>query len=217
LSDWRGRYRSLRHVHPTEEFCYFDICEGGFYTIAGQISADARRQVWHVNLSFQLAGIPIEQGPLRQLCLALDPAITPVFRPRSERSVELHHIGMNQRPALNVIGFVVERDDLDSAQEEWVTGIVAKNPYHARRRPPSWWPPSLTGSELLLCDLRSWHPLSAIKRTYRLWSVEWAWTSDSALLRPRADWDDQRPRNGQGLLLIPVQRSPRPRKTRSTP
>jgi len=51
-------------------------------------------------------------------------------------------------------------------------------------------------SEYLVCDLRSWHPLSNPKSVYRLWNFESAWTSDALVVRPVADWDDKRSDEG---------------------
>ncbi len=61
-----------------------------------------------------------------------------------------------------------------------------------------------TESELIICSLRSWHPLSKLKKTYRLWSWESAWTSDALVMQPVADWDDDRPRSRRDT-------APRPR------
>jgi hypothetical protein len=193
LSDWRGRYEGLTKVHHTEEFCFFDVCEGGFFTLTGQIGADDRRQVWHLNVSFQLSGVPLDQGPLLQLCRLLDPPGVPLFRPRGESSVKDEHLSLRDRPRLEVLASVVQFDESDPDEPEWVTGLVVVNPYLGRRH-PSWWPPALGDLEVLQCDLRSWHPLGVEKRTYRLWSCSWAWTSDAIVVRPRADWDD--PKSG---------------------
>jgi hypothetical protein len=199
VADWEARYAGLAEIHHTEEFCYFDVCdEIGFYTLTGQVAAHVPRIVWRASLSFQLSGMPVDPGPLRHLCDRLDTRSTPFFRPRSADSVVRHHIGPKSGVPLDVVGFVVEDNQLESdpADHEWAVGVVARNPFRrksgSRRKTPEWWPDMAEDSELVVCSLRSWHPLHNPKRTYRLWSCESAWTSDALVFNPLADWDDDR-------------------------
>lgn len=47
---WEARYEGLDEVHHTEEFCYVDAIEDGFYTLSGGLSADPRRIAWHTTM-----------------------------------------------------------------------------------------------------------------------------------------------------------------------
>jgi hypothetical protein len=218
VTNWEARYAGLDEIHHTEEFCYFDICdEIGFYTLTGQVAAHVPRIVWRASLSFQLSGMPIDPGPLRHLCDRLDTRSTSFFRPRSSESVDRHHIGLKNGLPLDVVGFVVEDNELetDRADREWAVGVVAKNPFRripgSRRKTPDWWPDMARTSELIVCSLRSWHPLHKPKKTYRLWSCESAWTSDALVFNPVADWDDDR----QYKTLRPGLRLPKDNPPRS--
>jgi hypothetical protein len=197
LSDWKNRYEALDRVHHTEEFCYVDICDDlGFYSFTGQVAAHSPRTVWQSSASFQLSGIPINIEPLRHLYSVLDPSSEPFFRPREGGSVTRHHLVSGQRRILDVLGVIVEEDELetDAAEREWVVGVVARNPFWAKARSrksvPSWWPSIVSESESLVCALRSWHPVNHPKSSYRLWSCETAWTSDALAVCFVADWDD---------------------------
>lgn len=197
LADWKTRYDGIRTIHHTEEFCYVDTCdELGFYSLTGQVAAHVPRTVWRTSLSFQLSGVPVDVGPLQALCDRFDTSSKLYFRPRSSDSVTRHHLGVSESVPLDVVGFVVEGDELetDPDDREWAVGVVAKNPFRhtskPRRKNPDWWPDMASDTELIVCALRSWHPLKSPKKTYRLWSCESAWTSDALVLRPLADWDD---------------------------
>lgn len=197
VADWKGRYKDLDTIHHTEEFCYMDVCDGGFYTLVGQLSADGRRIGWRTTMSFQLSGIPVRQDAMRHLCDTFDVEEPLFYRPRTE---DLLHRGHAEAgPVLDVVGFVVQEDglNLDPSDREWSSGLIARNPYREQTGHGflEWWPDGLEASELIICALRNWHPLSEPRQRYRLWSCEWAWTSDALVVRPLADWDDDTPRN----------------------
>ncbi|MFE3940060.1 hypothetical protein ACFXPJ_41535, partial [Streptomyces goshikiensis] len=71
-----------------------------------------------------------------------------------------------------------------------VTGIVARNPYFKadRESAPGGWPGALRTSEIIVCALRSHHPLTKMPEAYSLVSWERARTSDAQVFRPVADW-----------------------------
>lgn len=70
LPQWQQRADGL-DAHHSEEICYLDQCDGGFYTLTATLSAHQIRRAWDVNLSFQLRGIPLDTAPLLQLCRAV--------------------------------------------------------------------------------------------------------------------------------------------------
>jgi hypothetical protein len=197
LVDWRSRYRDLEDVHHTEEFCYVDACDDiGFYSLTGQVAAHTPRIAWRSSLSFQLSGIPVNLEPLRHLCGVLDPSSNLYFRPRKEESVSRHCLTPDESRILDVVGYVGEEDEFqaDPNDREWAVGVVAENPYWSkftkkRAETPNWWPDIASDSELIVCSLRSWHPMGQVKKVYRLWSCESAWTSDALAFSPVADWD----------------------------
>jgi hypothetical protein len=206
LPDWNNRYKGLE-THHSEEFCYFDVCDGGFYTLTANVTAYKPRIIQHARISFQLVGIPLDSGPIRHLCHTFEVDEAVYFRPRQGRSVNRQWIPSQDRPTVTPVAFMVEEDEWEEDAEdqwdeqdpedrEWVRGIVVKNPYYPSRRTekgrgPDWLPDMVADSEYLICELRSWHPLSSPMSTYRLWNCESAWTSDALVVRPVADWDDR--------------------------
>jgi hypothetical protein len=148
-----------------------------------------------LTMSMQLIGAPVRPESIRHLCDVLGVDDPVFFRPRTERSVL--RTRPSERVAVDVVGFVTEptrwsEDD----DEEWATGVIAKNPCGGKRGAdrPEWWPEMLDDTELVVCALRSWHPISRAKKRYYLWDCESAWTSDALVVRPLADWDDGRNR-----------------------
>lgn len=207
LSQWKRRYQGLE-THHTEEVCYTDDCEDGFYTLIAQFSADRRRIVWRVEISFQLRGVPLDPAPYRELCDHFGLAQPVYFRPRSEKSREWGR-PPSRLPVVTPLAFVVEVDGLMAGdEEEWAAGIVVLNPFFEGRprakRPPKWVPDVVSRSEYLVCALRSWHTLDNPKSRYELWEFEWAWTSDGLVVRALADWPDE-PDDDVPVLTIEIE------------
>jgi hypothetical protein len=205
LADWANRYKPLKVIHHSEELCYFDVCDGGFYSLTANIAASKPRIVRHADLSFQLTGIPLDMEPLSQLCHTFEIDAPVYFRPRETASVSRDREPSSERPMVEPVAFIVDANNIwedDAEDDESVAGIVVRNPNY-RRRVLDWLPEMLTGSEFLVCDLKSWHELGAIKSTYRLCSCESAWTSDALVVRPRVDWDDE-DRDGGVSLIVPA-------------
>jgi hypothetical protein len=208
LQGWKERYEGLE-THHTEELCYFDEIEEGYYTLTAAISADSRRIVWRAELSFQLVGIPLDTKPLQELCERLGIHERIHFRPRNERSlVHSRPPGRGKRPRVIPIAFVVARPDWDVLEEgeEWVVGIVITNPFIEKegskgKKWPEWVPNMLRDSEYLICHLRSWHQMESIDRySYEFWEFESSWSSDALIVQAIADWRDE---EDEGMELPP--------------
>jgi hypothetical protein len=191
LIGWKERYRDLDRVHHTERLAYVDSVPDGFYTLLVDLSATDSRRAFHIALSFQLAGIPLDASPYRRLAWALAPQSAPYFRPRSESSVERVFFHSDPIP-LKTVGTVIAREDDDPA-EDWVCGVVAKNPFEEDpgllERFDRLGDLRLTEPGILICDLGDWH-LADQPRAYALTGIEWAWSSDVLVLCPRANWAD---------------------------
>jgi hypothetical protein len=194
LRAWKKREETLEKTHHTEQVTYFDTCQGGgFYTFTASIASHRSRAVYDCHLSFQLPGVPLDVQPIRHLSEQFDAATFSYFRPLNSPAVVRHRL--ERRVPLEVVGYVVSHSELDpphcdGAPEEWVTGLVVRNPHRAEdcRSSSDKWPGRVAESELLVCALRSHHRLQEPKQTYHLYSWEYARTSDALALRPVADW-----------------------------
>jgi hypothetical protein len=193
IAGWADRYQNLEQIHHTEQLCYQDTCEGGFFTLTVDIAASEPRRVWHCDLSLQLCGVPLNPTPLRQLAAMLQVGQPLYFRPRNDRAVTRHGL-YGEDITVNPVGLVAFDDGTDPRTQEWVCGIIVANPfalsqYSSRTKLPEWLPGHVDGSELLTCALRHWHPLNYAVASYQLTSCEWTWTSDALAFRATADWD----------------------------
>ncbi|GEB61778.1 hypothetical protein GCM10017674_23100 [Streptomyces gardneri] len=183
LSARKERYGGLEEPHHTEQVTYFDTCPGGgFYTLTADVSSDPSRLVLRCNVSFQLVGVPVDMAPLRHLFERYDAMATGFFRPLVGQAVKRGHL--ETRQPLDMVAYLVSADAFPvpspgaEAQtvepENWVTGIVARNPYHRPERgtTPEGWPRAVDSSEFIICALRNHHPLAKKPEGYFLISWE---------------------------------------------
>jgi hypothetical protein len=195
LKDWQGRYKGIR-THHSEEFCYFDTCEDGFYCLTSTIGAHKARDARYTMLSFQLAGVPLDAAAYRELSRTFDVGYQCYFRPMKRRSVKgVWHLTEEDQLSLEPVALIVERDEVFNDEREWVRGLAARNPFYKpestlAERKPDWMPTHVFDSELLICDLRSWHPLEKPVRGYELCGCETARTAYAVVVKPIADWLD---------------------------
>ena len=193
VREWRARYKGLK-THHTEEVCYFDSFNEGWFTLTTAISADRLRSIQRAELSFQLIGIPLDQMPFQELSHRIGASGVVNFRPRNESSVRRKNLRTHEKPAtLRPIAYVVETSDSRiPGDDEWVVGIVAKNPLSSplgkRSKFTGDIPDMIRDSEYVISSLRSWHKIEHPVREYELWEIESAWTSDALVVRVLADW-----------------------------
>jgi Restriction endonuclease len=189
LREWEKRTKGMPDAHHTEEITYYDTCTGGYFSLTAGIAHHASRVVYSCDLSFQLVGVPLDANPIQHLYEVFDIAGPGYFRPRAERAVT-HHWGTEPDAVpLEPVGYLVARDGMGGREDDWVIGIVAKNPYRYRDESnPDGWPELVARSDLLICDLRSHHLLTKPRESYRLFNWQTKWTSDALVTRVVADW-----------------------------
>jgi hypothetical protein len=185
LTGWRDRY-GTNAQHHTEEFTYFDVCDGGYFSLAGDVSARDERQVSHCQISFNLAGIPLDTTPLTQLARHFGAKQHAMFRATDEyRRVVVRRYTKDLRVRVEPTHFIVSAD---RDGESWAEGVVVASPF-VEGEAPGGWPPGFSGLTTLVCSLRHHHLLAGPRDQYYLDGVEYVWTSDALLLRPVVDWD----------------------------
>jgi hypothetical protein len=187
LKSWKRRYEEIgdQRLHHTEEFAYVDKCRGGFFTLSGQVSADPRRILWHSVLSFQLEGLPLDDEYVRRIRTRFGGDV--FIRSLNERSLEFCHVKEETQKISEPLARIVQSMD----GEQWVVGLVIKNPYRGAVRNHSSdaaeaLPWGLDETEVLVCDLAEWHLLERQKVRYYLRKIEWSTTSSISVVRPIA-------------------------------
>jgi Restriction endonuclease len=189
LREWESRTEEMPDAHHTEEVAYYDTCTGGYLSLTAGIAHHPSRVVYTADLSFQLVGVPLDANPILHLHEVFDISEPDYFRPRAERSVTRHRRHQADAMPLEPVGYLVTPQTIGGDEEDWVTGIVAKNPYrHGDKANPDGWPELVAQSELLVCDLRSHHPLDEPREGYLLFNWETTWTSNAMVVRVVADW-----------------------------
>jgi hypothetical protein len=195
LRAWEARYSELGRIHHTEQVCYQDVCDDGFYTLTFDVDASSRRIVWHAALSMALTGVPLDPEPIRELCRTFKVEQPVYFRPRTERVLSRMHFDCDDPGPLQVLGSIVEHQPWDDVDPYWVGGIVVRNPFLSpdrsrdERITDSDLANYLGQTEVLVCDLSSWHPLGTACGPYRLLRCEWGWTSEALVVHVTANWD----------------------------
>lgn len=197
IRSWKDRYTEVATLHHTEEVCYQDVAQDGFYTLTADISASEDRHTWHAELSLQLIGAPLDSNPVQNLAESLHVTEPAYFRSLGERSVQGRRLYRDEDIVLTPVGFYIEEDpgELRSSHPLWTTAVVVRNPWFGNRTgkstgaPDEDWVPLISQCEVLICGLRSHHPADEIKDRYFLSRYEWSWTSNALVFRPIADWD----------------------------
>ncbi|MFI6132740.1 restriction endonuclease [Micromonospora sp. NPDC051141] len=193
LVRWRARAESP-DAHHSEEFCYVDNCDGGLYTLTSTISAHEYRRATQTHLSFQLQGVPLDTGPLLQLCRSIGVHGGIYFRSLTDRSRRLINLPNWMTAPVEPVALVVTPGADISAGMNFVTGIVIPNPL----RQPQWrqseeWEAAglrqLEPAEYLVCDLGEHHRHDQGSYSYRLRRIEVAKTSSGTVFVPCARWD----------------------------
>ncbi len=212
LPKWKER-AATAGSHHSEELCYLDRCDGGFYTLTATIGAHSTRRAFPVNISFELQGVPLDVSPLAQLCKAVGAHEPVYFRALDGRSVSRDHVAVSRHPVVP-LAYVVEPDELfgeldtDGLSEygqldgretprrprEFVTGLVVANPFRSGDGAPAALDPpddlrQLDGSGYLICALVHHHPVDFEPVTYRLRSLEYARATDALVVVATTDWD----------------------------
>lgn len=191
--------RPMRH---TEEAAYFDVCEGGLYTLFLQIEAHAEAtaasRVYSASLSAQLPGIPLDPEPFRRFAedFELDQVY---FRPLASETVRRNWNlpGRDIRPEVLAFLRSPSHAPSDDEPEDWVSGIVARNPFFEKPDAEAIQGLGdeeivrhLAESELLVCRLSSWRAPHQTINYYYLRGIEATRTGDVTIFQIMADWND---------------------------
>jgi hypothetical protein len=196
INDHAARYDGLEHVHHTEQALYYDTFDGGFYTVALDISVNESRVIHYCNLSLQMEGMPFDSEPLNQLLEFCEVERNVYGRSMTAAAVQKAFVPPSDQVEVEPLAFIVRPEgllgDLERPESEWVYGVVVENPLWRGAASPSekheWWPDGADEPRYLVCSLRHHHQLSTPKHPYRLTGCQSARTADTSIVRPIVDW-----------------------------
>jgi DNA-binding MarR family transcriptional regulator len=191
LRNWKQRYEGIDDLHYREEVLYVDTCHLGTYSIGFDVAARHDREVWYARMSIHLPGVPADVQPYLELVRSISSDPPGFFRRTRTDPGQWSPTGRNLRK-LTPIARVASTSVLKDERGPYVRGVILANPFAGSSRItlPDGAPPQLSNSELLVCELGSWHQLSDGPATYQITDVEWAWLGEGFSIRVRADWDD---------------------------
>jgi hypothetical protein len=205
LGRWDERYRAFprRRFHNAEEATYVDETQEGYYTLCVYVQATERGHIRSTDLSVQLPGVPLDTQRLRSLAEKFGAGDTLYFRPLGEKSVFYAYGTPLGGPPEDVIKVKpVARAVDEEGDEQWVTGVVVRNPWFRKRPPPATEDDdpaldrqrdvmmALSRFELLPCYMGQHHEPDDIVDYYYIRFVEASWTSDVMMIRAVVDWNE---------------------------
>jgi hypothetical protein len=156
----RYRVAGMERAHHSESISYFDQFRNGWIALTTQQRVPdgpkAPAYFHQSDLCIQLPGIPVDVAPYLALCRYTGNDWAE-FKPVTERLTRTVRL---KRPIkLDVIGTLVRNDD-DRENDRWVIGLIARNPFHRKKKLP----PELKGDgnplgdllemDILFCDLK---------------------------------------------------------------
>ncbi len=180
------RYIGIPRPHHSEEAIYFDMCPGGMYTLKLDLAANQPGlRVWRADLSSQIAGVPIDTAPYRNLVATYDLDDEAYFRSLADEFSRVRGFGVDANARLRVLDLIVS-----TAEPGVVRGLVVKNPFYGRRRRSVGEDryADLRETDTLVCRLSSWHDISQPPDWYFLKRIEKVATADAIVYRVSADW-----------------------------
>jgi Restriction endonuclease len=162
IEDWEQRYVSanLQSPHHSEDLSYVDILGGVLIALTSRQRVGSPAFLFGAELEIQFAGIPVDLSKLQELCKKTGNA---------EARFETH-IGSGLFQARFVAGQVklapVQKIVTVVRGEEWVTGVVVKNPFNPSRMKAlasgldEFFQRALMGPKYLVCAMDDWYPNS---------------------------------------------------------
>ncbi len=180
---------TIKHIHHTEEATYFDLCEGGFFTLSFDLDARNGR-IDRAEFSAQLPGIPLDPHPFLQVTQELFLEEHGQFRPLAERPVFTAWHWMRRDLRVQPVAYLRKID------EEVVTGIVGRSPfrkllpYGKRPSEPEEHLIPLREFDELPFRLSSWHDTGDKVDYYYVRGFETAWTGSAFVCSLIADWNE---------------------------
>ncbi len=197
ITCWQDRYTDIEagDLHHSEEATYFDMCDGGFYTLHLYSRIQPAWSVRFAEFSARLVGTPMDPEQFTEFAHVLGVADHAYFRPVPGPAGGGCWTLDRRRVSLSPVAFL--------RSGGLISGIVARNPFKSQED-LQWLEPELAGAfrplaefEFLVCGLANYHGVNDVVDGYYLWSAVTSRTRDVSLLDFTADWDTYIMRDGR--------------------
>ena len=190
--NWERRYAAvaLQSPHHSEDISYVDISDGVLIALTSRQRVGRPAFLFGSDLEIQLAGIPVDLSRIHELC-----------RKTGNTDAALK---TNIGSGLYQTRFAAGRVKLTPVQKiitvdrgrEWVSGIVAKNPFTPSRMKglaseiDEFFPRALLGPKLLVCAMDDWYPSSDKVTGLSISKIFGVWAAHGQVLNVHCRWEN---------------------------
>ncbi len=186
-----SRYAELKwdRYHHSEELGFVDRLErGGLFGLSLRQSTGGDKNLYTSEVEVLLPGLPVDMDGIKRFCDLTRRTEEATLEIVNEDPVKTQHF--TPRVQAEPVATIVS----DSSGQQWVSGLVIKNPFYRKAvrlaestsldQPFS----RLREQELLLCALRSWHKVDDRLPRYELLFAEGCWIAHYATFWIVCDW-----------------------------
>jgi hypothetical protein len=192
IENWQQRYSDakLKSPHHSEDLVFLDRSGGALIALTSRQRVGDSTFLHASELEIQLAGIPVDSSKIQELaCKTGNPDA--LFQTSSGSGLHSAHFKAGQVKLVPHSKIV--NSDLG---EEWVCGIVAKNPFTANRMKQlagslgEFFPQHLCEPEYLLCAVSDRYLLRDEVSNLSVRSVFGTWIGHVPVLNVRCTWEE---------------------------
>ena len=192
IGNWERRYSDarLKSPHHSEDLVFLDRSGGALIALTSRQRVGDSTFLHASELEIQLPGIPVDLSQIQELAR----------KTGNSNAFFQTSLGSRLRSAHFKAGQVklLPHSKIVSADhgEEWVSGIVAKNPFTASRMKRlaaslgEFFPQHLTEPKHLLCAVSDWYLLRDEVSSLSVRSVFGTWIGHVPVLNVRCSWED---------------------------
>ena len=189
-SEERYAEAKLRSPHHSEDLHYVDLAGSTLISLSSRQRVGDSTFLHGSELEIQLAGIPVDLSNLEELAKRTG---NPQALIETISRSGLHSTHFR---AGNVKLVPVQRMTTIDHGQEWVSGIVAKNPFSVSRmrrlgsQLGDFFPRHLAKPKYLLCAMDQWHPIHDEVSNLSVSSIFGIWIGHAPVLNVRCTWQD---------------------------
>ena len=191
--NWQQRYEiaGLKFPHHSEVLAYNDLSKGVLMSVTSQQRIGDSSFLHGSFLELQLAGIPVNMSPILELCRMTknEDAVVDTRTDKHLHYAQLHHLKIGLKPTSKIT--------TGHMGKEWVSGIVAKNPFKSRRIMNTltkdldkFFLRHLSEPEFLICEMDDHYLVTDEVTRPFISHIYGVWAGHMPLFNVHCAWDD---------------------------